>query len=62
MTAVSSSSHYGLSDCNAGDFGEENVPLVRSVAGVQGQLGEGVSVAVILGNHDAWFSMFGSSV
>ena len=49
-------------DCNAGDFGEENIPLVRSVAAVQEQLGEGVSVAVILGNHDAWFSMFGNSV
>ncbi|KAL6226168.1 hypothetical protein ACLB2K_000131 [Fragaria x ananassa] len=32
----------------AGDFGEENIELVRSVANLE------FSKAVILGNHDAW--------
>lgn len=31
-----------------GDFGEENIELVRSVANLE------FAKAVILGNHDAW--------
>lgn len=46
----------------AGDFGEEVVPLVSTISRVQGQLGGNTSVGVILGNHDAWYSMFGSAV
>lgn len=33
-----------------GDFGDENVEVVQSVANVE------FSKAVILGNHDAWFT------
>ncbi|CAI5521865.1 unnamed protein product, partial [Closterium sp. Naga37s-1] len=44
-----------------GDFGEEQVQLVQQVAAVKammGAVGAQVEVAVILGNHDAWFHMF----
>ncbi|CAI5479923.1 unnamed protein product, partial [Closterium sp. Yama58-4] len=44
-----------------GDFGEEQVQLVQQVAAVKGMMsavGAQVEVAVILGNHDAWFHMF----
>lgn len=40
----------------AGDFGEEHVELVEQVAQVQGAV-PGADVAVILGNHDAWYSL-----
>lgn len=33
-----------------GDFGEENVELVQSVANLQ------FAKAVILGNHDSWYT------
>ncbi|GJP44159.1 hypothetical protein CLOM_g3553 [Closterium sp. NIES-68] len=41
-----------------GDFGEEQVGLVRQIAAVKAMMGGQVEVAVILGNHDAWFHMF----
>ncbi|CAI5481600.1 unnamed protein product [Closterium sp. Yama58-4] len=44
-----------------GDFGEEQVQLVRQVAAVKERMaavGAHAEVAVILGNHDAWFHMF----
>ncbi|CAI5489010.1 unnamed protein product, partial [Closterium sp. Naga37s-1] len=44
-----------------GDFGEEQVQLVQQVSAVKAMMaavGAHVEVAVILGNHDAWFHMF----
>ncbi|KAF3453278.1 hypothetical protein FNV43_RR03718 [Rhamnella rubrinervis] len=40
----------GSSVIRKGDFGEENVELVQSVASLR------VAKAVILGNHDAWYT------
>jgi hypothetical protein len=36
----------------AGDFGEENVELVRDISNLD------FPKAVILGNHDAWWSTY----
>lgn len=42
----------------SGDFGEEDVELVEQVAQVQCAV-PGADVAVLLGNHDAWYSLHG---
>lgn len=50
-----------LSVCNtklkslSGDFGEENVDVVRNVANLE------FAKAVILGNHDSWYTQQFSS-
>jgi hypothetical protein len=48
---------FGILGCDgalvrAGDFGEENVELVRDITNLE------FPKAVILGNHDAWWSTY----
>ncbi|CAI7810765.1 unnamed protein product [Closterium sp. NIES-53] len=61
VAAGSSGEGYDGRNGRSGDFGEEQVQLVQQVAAVKAMMaavGAHVEVAVILGNHDAWFHMF----